>query len=125
MLNNNEIIQVSKKYAISAVEKKPEKVMNSIIENRVFNSVKAARSWANGLAQYLDEPGELEFLKFAIKQTSKIRVNLVGYLPLKTEKKWGTDTIVELTNLGNKIKIKIGEMSAEMAKMYNQRSIQQ
>ena len=118
-------MKVSKKYAISLVEKKPVKVMNSIIENRLFNSVKAARSWADGLSQFVDEPEELEFLKFAIERTSKITVNLVGYLPLKTEKKWGTDTIVELTNLGDKIKIKIGEMSAEMAKMYNQRCIQQ
>ena len=125
MLKNNEIMKVSKKYAISLVEKKPVKVMNSIIENRLFNSVKAARSWADRLSQFVHEPEELEFLKFAIERTSKITVNLVGYLPLKTEKKWGTDTIVELTNLGDKIKIKIGEMSAEMAKMYNQRCIQQ
>ena len=107
------------------MKNKPDKVMNLVIENRIFNSVKAARSWADGLSQIVDKPEELEFLKFAIKQTSKTGLNQVGYLPLKTEKKWGIDTVVELTNLGDKIKIKIGEMSAEMAKMYNQSCIQQ
>lgn len=120
MLNNNEIILFSKKYGFSALENKPEKVMSLVIENRLFNSVKAAQTWASGLAQYIDEPEELNFLKFVIRQTPKTKLNSVGYLPLKTQKKRGRDTVVEITNLGNKIKIKIGEMTEEMAEMYNQ-----